>query len=221
MKSLIKCYAFRLLTNFVKQHHKTLLDIGIGNGEKLRFWHDRGLITAGCDNNEEYLEAARDKRFIAKKVDLNDTHIALPFSDDSFDVVSIVHVLEHVKNPKWVVEEALRITNDVVLINAPLGNSYHSVDHIHHWFTQQEVMEALVDIGTVYYFEPVISKVEDINKYTPDRLHPELSEVYFNDLGFNLVLYKDAGQEKIITNDLTKINATSGKYNGKETERAD
>jgi ubiquinone/menaquinone biosynthesis C-methylase UbiE len=221
MKTLITCYAFRLLTNFVKTHHKTLLDIGIGDGNKLRYWHDRGLITAGCDNNQEYLAAAREKRFVAKNVDLNDTHIALPFSDNSFDVVSIVHVLEHVKNPKWVVEEALRITNDVVLINSPMGNSYVSDDHIHHWFTQEEVMEALVDEGTVFYFEPVISKIEDVNKYVEDRLHPELSEVYFNDLGFNLVLYKDAGQEKVIANDITKVNATSGVYNGKEEEGAD
>jgi hypothetical protein len=76
------------------------------------------------------------------------------------------------------------------------------------------VFDALVDEGMVYYFEPVISKVEDIKKYVEDRLHPELSEVYFNDLGFNLVLYKDAGDEKIITTDLRKINATSGRYDG-------
>ena len=186
----IRCNAFRTLTYFVKQHHKTLLDIGIGNGDKLLYWHTKGLLVGGCDNDEAKLEDARDKRFRVEHVDLNDTSTPLPYDDDSFDVVTCVHVLEHVKDPKWVVEEAMRISKDLVLLNVPKQRSYFSPEHIHFWEDGPEFAEAVCKAGYLYFIEAVISKDEDVRKTVRDRLRPENTGVYYYDQGFLMVIYK-------------------------------
>ncbi len=189
MMPIIKCYSFRLLTAFIKKHHNSLLDIGIGNGEKLHYWHHKGLSVQGCDHQQAYIDKARERRFPIKFVELNDVDTPLPYKDDSVDIVTIVQTLEHVEDPKWVMDEAKRIAKYVVLVNSPIGRSYYCDEHLHFWHTEEEVVEAVLEEEDRYYFETVIAKVEDVRKTLLNRLHPELSRTDFWNLGFILAVY--------------------------------
>jgi ubiquinone/menaquinone biosynthesis C-methylase UbiE len=189
MMPIIKCYSFRLLASFIKKHHSSLLDIGVGEGEKVHYWHHKGLLVQGCDHQQSYLDTLQEQRFPMKYVELNDTTTPLPYDDNSFDVVTLVQTLEHVEDPKWVMDEAKRIAKYLVLVNSPVGRSYYHVSHLHFWHTEEEVVEALLEEDDRFYYETVISKVEDVRETVKNRLNPELDNTLFWNLGFILAVY--------------------------------
>lgn len=92
---------------------KTILDVGCGLGGKLVFYAEQGARkVVGIDLRA--FSAASGSR-LASQVDDRVIHIAvadgaeLPFVDNAFDVVISVNVLEHVKNPFWVLRECQRV----------------------------------------------------------------------------------------------------------------
>lgn len=93
----------------------TFLDVGCGRGEALRFATDAGFDALGiefaasmCGPNVQFADAC-----------------ALPFTDESFDVVSALDVLEHL-SPEQVpiaLRELRRVARRCVLISIGLGSA--------------------------------------------------------------------------------------------------
>jgi len=81
---------------------KLILDVGCGEGMYMKEIKDREVH--GVDFDKCVLKKA--KRF--GKVKFADIH-KIPFNSNKFDTVYCSEVLEHVNNPKRVVEEALRV----------------------------------------------------------------------------------------------------------------
>ena len=78
------------------QTAKTVLDVGAGGGEFAYLLKQRGHHVSGIEPNLGYAHYARDQYDLNLNVGfIQDTQ----FPDNSFDLITIWHVLEHTENP--------------------------------------------------------------------------------------------------------------------------
>ncbi len=85
-----------------------ILDVGCGGGllaNHLALHHE----VIGIDLSEKSLEIARHFDTTKSVKYIQASAMALPFPEESFDVVIAMDLLEHVENPQHVVEEASRV----------------------------------------------------------------------------------------------------------------
>lgn len=92
-----------------------ILDVGCGTGNHLQFFREKWCSLTGIDSSREKLEIARQKygdhaEFISGQAR------DLPFSDDEFDIVTIINFLEIADSPQKVIEEAIRVCRGRVFI---------------------------------------------------------------------------------------------------------
>lgn len=90
----------------------------------------------------------------AYNLDINATVYNLPFNDNSFDIVYLNHVLEHLTNPVLALEEIRRIGKKVI-VKVPNGSYYKFMDddeHIFSWniFTFKSLLEIVFDDVIVF-----------------------------------------------------------------------
>ncbi len=83
-----------------------LLDVGCGNGDFLAAMRDLGWSVSGIDFDREAVAVAREK--LGLDVRVADLHAA-SFPDDSFDAVTLHHVLEHLEDPVGALRECARV----------------------------------------------------------------------------------------------------------------
>lgn len=105
-----------LILELVDPHAgERVLDVGCGSGYYLQVFRDKWCSVTGIDCSAEMLEASRQK--LGNNVEL---HLGsaedLPFSDDEFDVVTIINALEIAPNPQKVIAEAIRVCRGRILI---------------------------------------------------------------------------------------------------------
>ena len=102
----------------------TVLDVGTGGGLFAEAFAARGLEVAGCDVNEELLEAARaavpQAAFTAGAAE------ELPYDDASFDLLFLGHVLHEVDDLDRTLAEARRVARRRVAV---LEWPYRAEDH--------------------------------------------------------------------------------------------
>lgn len=99
-KSLIK----DLLSNFPDA--ETILDVGCGTGFFTSWFESRGLQAYGLDRSKMMLrEAKMGYRLTCVGGDAS----ALPFPENSFDVVTLITTLEFLSNPLLALSTALRV----------------------------------------------------------------------------------------------------------------
>jgi 2-polyprenyl-3-methyl-5-hydroxy-6-metoxy-1,4-benzoquinol methylase len=100
-----------------------LLDVGCGSGTLLSLLKRRGFRVRGVDFSSEAAAIAKSE---------NDVEVAVgsleevQFPDRSFDVVTLFHVMEHVTNPRLVLNEVSRILR-------PKGAVILQVPNIESW----------------------------------------------------------------------------------------
>jgi SAM-dependent methyltransferase len=98
--------------NFDKSYH--ILDVGCADGPFLPTLNYYGKKIVATDINKELVDRSK---FITKKILFNSNKInlmtsdglALPFRNESFNAIFCLEVLEHVKEPRIVIEEIFRI----------------------------------------------------------------------------------------------------------------
>lgn len=97
-----------------------VLDAGCGAGPGLRYLDARGEVSFGTDLVEYPLRVARELAPSARLTRSN-LNQGLPFADDSFDVVLMSEVLEHVLDPRAVLHECLRVLtpHGAVILTTP------------------------------------------------------------------------------------------------------
>jgi len=100
------------------QKFDSLLEVGCGGGRWLKFLKEEGLqITL------KGIEPVPELRAVAKQKGLKDTEIiagdarALPFAENSVDVVCAFGVLHHIKDHKKAVAEMCRVARRAVFIS--------------------------------------------------------------------------------------------------------
>jgi len=125
-----------------------ILDIGCGTGEMLSMLKKYGDVV-GVDIAESALNYCRKRGLKVQKSNI----IKMPFDDNSFDVITMLDILEHVKNDHNGLKEVNRICKPrgKVLITVPAYNILWS-DHdraLKHFrrYTAKEMMAKLDDSG--------------------------------------------------------------------------
>jgi ubiquinone/menaquinone biosynthesis C-methylase UbiE len=92
-----------------------VLDVGCGSGSHLGFFRDKWCSITGIDPSAELLEIARTKLGSKAELALGQAE-DLPFSDDEFDIVTLINVLEMANDPHKVIAEAIRVCRNRVFI---------------------------------------------------------------------------------------------------------
>src|SRR5450631_3934338 len=83
-----------------------VLDYGCGLAGYLCDFHDRGVAISGAEIAGYVVEACRSNGFDVHKVD---DFLHIPFADEEFDVVYLMQVFEHLRDPHGFMQELARI----------------------------------------------------------------------------------------------------------------
>ena len=94
-----------------------LLDVGCGSGENLHLFRQKGCLTTGIDSCPSNLEETRKRLENRADIYLGNPE-ELPFSDNEFDIVTMVTSLEYMKNPALAIAEAIRVCRGRIFIGA-------------------------------------------------------------------------------------------------------
>jgi SAM-dependent methyltransferase len=92
-----------------------LLDIGCGSGDHLNLFRKKGCDVTGLDPSSLMLDLARQR--LSHRADLHQGRAEdLPFSDNEFDIVTLITSLEFTDDPDLAVAEAIRVCRGRVFI---------------------------------------------------------------------------------------------------------
>lgn len=102
-----------------------LLDVGCGPGVNLQTFQEQGWDVHGIDVNESAVAMAREK--VGDRVH-HGTLDTAPFDEESFDVVSLNHSLEHMFSPLETLERVRRLLKPggMVVIEVPNADSWEA-----------------------------------------------------------------------------------------------
>jgi len=147
-KYLIERFYTTFLAEIKKLKPDSILDVGCGEGFTLERLQDAGIgkKLEGVDYLDTAIQIGR-KQF--PQFTLRQGNIyALPYKDDSFDLLICSEVLEHLEHPDEALKELFRVTKKYVVFSVPnepwfmasnfirgknwsrLGND---IEHINHW----------------------------------------------------------------------------------------
>lgn len=104
----------------ISDNYENVLEIGAGTGEHLKFVQHKFKNYHVTDNNEEALKLA--KRKIDNKISRNvifEKQVGnnLSYTDNTFDRLIAVHVLEHIYEPHLTIKEWMRVVKDGGIIS--------------------------------------------------------------------------------------------------------
>lgn len=105
---------FLKLVDFKKG--QSLLDVGCGTGHFSFWFHDLGFKVVGMDISTEMLKVARSKIKSEKIRFIQADACNLPFPDNSFDVVTLITVLEFLSEPQKALCEAFRVSRERIFL---------------------------------------------------------------------------------------------------------
>lgn len=192
------------LQNYVGDlHGKKMLDIGCGEGGLVVALNLRGFNAVGVDLNEKNIQIstlrARKnglKGSIFKKGDAR----TLPFDNDSFAVLTLISVLEHIERIPETLHEASRVLKKDGYLFATVPNKYWPIEsHVNLWFIHwlpSCIRRVLLDLlrkqkgkdlnyleGIKYYspgqwnkfLSPHFLKIHDVRKHTFENLLSSMS----------------------------------------------
>lgn len=92
-----------------------LLDVGCGSGDHLSLFRKKGCDVTGIDRSPAMLEMARQR--LENRAELREGRAEdLPFSDNEFDIVTLINSLEFSDDPGQAIAEAIRVCRGRVFI---------------------------------------------------------------------------------------------------------
>lgn len=98
-----------------------LLDVGCGSGENLALFRQKGCDVTGIDPSPLLVDQAGQR--LRSRAELHTGSAEeLPFSDNEFDIVTLINALEFTNDPGQAVAEAIRVCRGRVFIG--LMNRY-------------------------------------------------------------------------------------------------
>ena len=112
--------ALRFISGLVRQLNlQSVLDVGSGTGRALEFFarEHPGLEVRGVEPVAELIDQGSQARGLARDLFVSGRGEALPFPDNSFDVVCEFAVLHHVADPRPVVSEMIRVARRAVFLS--------------------------------------------------------------------------------------------------------
>lgn len=98
-------YYGRHLPRLLPDEHKTLLDIGCGNGAFLRRAREMGYVAIGCEPDAKAIATCLDQGLDV----LHGDAFLDSLPEEHFDVITMSHVFEHAPNPEQLLERAMAL----------------------------------------------------------------------------------------------------------------
>ena len=134
-----------------------LLDVGCGSGTLLSLLKRRGFRVRGVDFSTEAAAIAKSENHVDVTVGSLEE---VQFSDASFDIVTLFHVMEHVTNPRRVLKEVSRILRPAgaVILQVPnieswqfkmFGAKWYGLDIPRHVidYSEKSMVQLLIESG--------------------------------------------------------------------------
>jgi ubiquinone/menaquinone biosynthesis C-methylase UbiE len=111
------CSYWHQIEEIVSHNPTSILEIGIGNGFVSRYLRQRGFNVVTLDI---------DKRL---NPDVAGSALNIPFSDETFEVVTCYELLEHLPygNFEKAISEVFRVSNSYVLLSLPDANRVYRI----------------------------------------------------------------------------------------------
>jgi ubiquinone/menaquinone biosynthesis C-methylase UbiE len=92
-----------------------ILDVGCGTGHHLLFFQEKGCHVTGVEPSGAMLDVARLK--LEDRAELRSGLAEdLPFSDNEFDIVTLITSLEFCRDPAAALREAIRVSRDRIFL---------------------------------------------------------------------------------------------------------
>ena len=104
-----------ILDLVVPRTGERMLSVDCGTGNYLQLFRERRCTVTGIDSSAEMIKIARDKLGDSTELILGKAD-DLPFSDNEFDIVTLITSLEISGNPQKALAEAIRVCRDRVFI---------------------------------------------------------------------------------------------------------
>lgn len=98
------------------QSNSTVLDLGSGDGLLLSLLKEKGVQGKGLDISQEGVTKAKAKGLEVSTFDFSNP---LPFTDNTFDTVTMLDLLEHLYSPEELLKEARRVSKRYVIVGVP------------------------------------------------------------------------------------------------------
>ena len=96
---------------------ESVLDISCGAGHFLEIFQDQQCLVTGIDSSADNLKRARARLGDAAELILGSAE-DLPFSDNEFDIVTVIYAMGMSSDPAKVIAEAIRVSHRRVFISA-------------------------------------------------------------------------------------------------------
>jgi|CXWL01.1.fsa_nt_gi ubiquinone/menaquinone biosynthesis C-methylase UbiE len=139
----------KLIKNLlIDENPKKILDIGCGTGETLSFLKTvfPEAKLSGVDASNQAVRYTKDRGHMAKVA----SAIHLPFRPESFDVVLLLDVIEHIKADGSVIKEAKRVLKKggVIIITVPALQLIWSAHDVNQGHFRRYTRHRLTDLAT-------------------------------------------------------------------------
>ncbi|WP_084161695.1 class I SAM-dependent methyltransferase [Methylocaldum szegediense] len=121
--------AFRFLP---RTHSRSkVLDVGFGSGEFLSYARDAGWTAVGVDIDPEVIKNGRSKGFLVRHGGIE----AYADEKESFDLITISHVIEHLHDPVNTLSQAYTLLKPggILWLATPNIDSYGHARYGRHW----------------------------------------------------------------------------------------
>lgn len=171
-----------LVRRFDLRPSSRFLEIGCGRGDFLRAFHENGLECSGVDFEAKSVELSRE--FDVRQCNVSNE--ALPFSDESIDIVYHKSLIEHMYDPDNLMNETYRVLKKggKVIILTPdwvsqMRSFYEDITH-----RRPYDVTALRDTLMIFGFTEIV--VETFNqlpvlwKIRPLKLLAEFLRLFLN-----------------------------------------
>lgn len=156
--------------------YQTVLDVGCGIGNGLRYLMAQGKDVKGIDISDVAVEKAKANGYDVRQGSITE----IPFEDNSFDMVVSTDVLEHL--PEGLVEEAIielsRIAKKYIGVKIATSPERGSVELMKN-FPQYDIENLHLTVKTSHWWETLFDCTPGLWQLTKKaRLHPEFGFIH-------------------------------------------
>jgi len=138
---------FKIISKIVKPNSK-ILDVGCYEAKIKNFLKNPDYF--GVDADKELVERLRDKKINVEAADLNKEKI--PFENEKFDYIFLFDILEHLINPKDILNKIKPRLNENSRVLVTLPNDYHILNKLRFIFNKNLTKDPFAPYGHLHYF---------------------------------------------------------------------